>query len=780
MRDANGTRFQLLLGHENWVECGAFASSGGFGWDPDRFELTLRPEVFQFLTAPMDVPPRLEDRRGAARDRYGNWYWIDRLGQEILVNSSCSTATAHFWASDDADASSGSAFGRFHAADVAQREPRWQLSGLAVTDDHYLVVGVLDPAGIVIFDLHAGGPPRQLLWPSGVTFTPLDMAAAPGGGVWILDRDRDHGNARYWALDRQFNVIRQDQAQVTLAPEQPTLFQPEGSVRRLAARTFPLGIALGAAAPLAAGDPIAIESLPDGSVLILDRAPVEPPWNAEPFSIVYRYRFGTQTGPPVSLGAMRDLVAKEAREKFQLVAHDFAFVPELETTSGTFFDRLYVAAAGGNQAFAFQLTQTDDRLAISPRPDFVPMRLFGGKGIVRAGAQVFYDFADRWIPLVEQRRPRYDAVNTLITKHFDSREPDCVWHRLILEGSLPAGAGIDVRSRATNEESELEFAPWKTEPPPYRRGGGSEQPFAQCSSGNAFWELLLQNAVGRWIQLELTLRGDRRVTPRLRALRVYHPRFSYLNHYLPAAYREDRTSASFVDRFLANVEGLSTAIEDRIAGVETLFDIRSVPPETLEWLAGWLGVAMDASWNDAKLRLFLRHAMEFFQYRGTVRGLQVALELALAECADEKIFTEPRTARTVAIRIVEKFRTRPREGYAHLFSVMLPTARTLTELDRQRRVELARRVVALEKPAHTLFDVNFYWALFRVDEARLGEDTLIDMGGRAPDLMPPAVIGRSYLAESYVAPGPPQDAVDRQILGRDRLQAGRLQKEDAS
>ncbi len=75
----------------------------------------------------------------------------------------------------------------------------------------------------------------------------------------------------------------------------------------------------------------------------------------------------------------------------------------------------------------------------------------------------------------------------------------------------------------------------------------------------------------------------------------------------------------------------------------------------------------------------------------------------------------------------------------------------------------------LEKPPHTVFDVKFYWATFRVGEARLGADTFIESGSRAPQLIQPAVLGGAYLAESYLAPSHPQSVADRQILGREEL-----------
>jgi len=82
---------------------------------------------------------------------------------------------------------------------------------------------------------------------------------------------------------------------------------------------------------------------------------------------------------------------------------------------------------------------------------------------------------------------------------------------------------------------------------------------------------------------------------------------------------------------------------------------------------------------------------------------------------------------------------------AHRFRVLLPvSARTRIgqpdgdPLDPATRLRLARRIVELEKPAHTVFDVKFYWEAFRVGEARLGLDTLVDLG-------------RTYLGESFLA-----------------------------
>jgi hypothetical protein len=108
---------------------------------------------------------------------------------------------------------------------------------------------------------------------------------------------------------------------------------------------------------------------------------------------------------------------------------------------------------------------------------------------------------------------------------------------------------------------------------------------------------------------------------------------------------------------------------------------------------------------------------------------------------------------------------------AHRFSVMLPVPVKLSTDTpaQQRRLALAKAVLELEKPAHTVFDIRFYWSMFRVGEARLGDDTLIDLGSRAPALMGPMVLGEGHLAETFLSAAPGADAPSRLQIGRDRV-----------
>jgi hypothetical protein len=97
----------------------------------------------------------------------------------------------------------------------------------------------------------------------------------------------------------------------------------------------------------------------------------------------------------------------------------------------------------------------------------------------------------------------------------------------------------------------------------------------------------------------------------------------------------------------------------------------------------------------------------------------------------------------------------PTRRLAHRFTVLLPVSPGSVNQDHDARRALAERIVALQKPAHTVFTVRFYWSAFRVGEARLGSDTIVDLGSRAPALLADAVVGRSALGESTLAGDPP-------------------------
>ncbi|MEL4178318.1 phage tail protein [Roseateles sp. PN1] len=678
MKDANGSHFELLLGQADWGRCTHVDADDGVeralavGWATpagrDRLPLAfeaggigLAKRIKHFRAAASDTAPDPARRLGAAMDRYGSVYWIADGGARIEVLSGGSRSVSVFATATPAAEDRPRVRGGF--APLAPAVPlERRLRGLAITGEQYLVAGLLPapgrPGGLQVFDLVAGGPALELAWPAAWHFSPLDLAPRPCGGLAVLDREQ----GRVWLLDRRLGM----QAQFPVDQvEAPSAFAPDVPAPAATQPWFALTVdALGG------GDPVAIEVLADDSVLVMDAV------GSDGFALITLYVDGLMAAR-CSTAVVRDLIPEADRAGFTLRGFDCAMAPREKG------ERLLIAAADGNQCFAFDLwVGQSPSLLLDPVELFLPMRRFGGTGLVRRAA-TFADITvsqdsglmyasavgtqDAWLPLVAQSRPRYAPEAAFNTPALDGDVPDCPWHRLIIDASIPPGCTLSIESRAADSLAALPDQRWRREPAPTLRAEGPELPWlldaaprTDVAAGKGSWELLFQQARGRFLQLRLTLAGEELATPRLMALRAWNPRFSYLREYLPALYREDEASADFIERFLANFEGMFTALEDRIVSATALFDVRSAPDATLDWLASWLGLVLDPAVTPARKRLLIRFAVPLFAYRGTTQGLRLATELVLSQCVRPEDFALPARSQDqpYGIRIIERFLTR--------------------------------------------------------------------------------------------------------------------------
>lgn len=821
--DPNGTRFHLLRTRPEWLGAcreehpdGSPADSGQWehlSWDQAESAVTLRPELPLFRRRQGGQPLTLAERRGAAADRHGNRYWITADRRGIYRQPGGGGRPAVWWSATVAPVAAAPGF-----SPVSPPMEPPELQGLAITVRQFLVVGIA--GGLLLFDLPKGGPPQCLPLPADLAVRPWDLAAAADGGLWVLDRV----NRRAYALDGGFRFRAVGELQTDVAAVEPAAFQaadgstpvppPQPMVRHLG-----LDLAL-------AEDPVGIEALPDGGALILDDAP------AQACSRLFLYRAG---GFSAAL-PLAEPPPDDGSAPIQVRALAIAF--------DALASRLYAVDSWGRQAIAFDLS-LDSPNSLELRRDFLPLHEHGGRGLMvwREGrsARVFYDLAApgnadasvRWAALASlDEESRFERRGVLLSPVFDGKTRDCVWDSLFLDACLPPGSALAVSSRVHNNRELVETAPFRAEPGLYRRGLGAELPFFdpyadQADSPSDYagtFELLLQQAEGRYLQLRLEFQGNGTVSPEVRALRVYYPRYSYTEHYLPAVYRDDAESAAFLERFLSNARGIYNHIEAHIGEVGSLFDPRSAPPEALDWLAGWLGLTLDPLWGELhrqdlnppyvdRRRLLIRFAPRLFERRGTPEGIRFALHLLLDPCLEELIARLQAAAtvedaalrlalarygiryptpydsldeiedlfyryllaaeRPSQIRLVERYATRggrglaagdptaveqPDEG-AHRFSVLVPD-----DLAPERQA-MAERIIRLEKPAHTDFDLRSYVEGFRVGTVRLGLDTLL--GDSAA--FRPIELGRHTLADGYLAPAPPMDEQERIILNRDPL-----------
>ncbi|GHO87620.1 phage tail protein [Dictyobacter formicarum] len=767
-------------------------------WDHTSSSLRLAREVplFRQFSNETPQPLALNTRRGAAQDLAGNWYWIDQDESGIRCLPNGATASFQFWTSaehnEERIASNQATFMSCQPPQPASL----LLRSLAITAQRYLVVGNVTGHGLLIFDLQSGNPPFPLRWPDTTEFTPWDLAATPEGGVLVLDRDHQ----MYWILDEHFRLLAD-----AISPQMSS-FQAVDPGSRVA-YIAPLygGYALTGGPRV----PVSIEPGPHGHTLILD-ADI-----SLGYSVIYEYQGAEQ----VAMYSLQDAVVAQdpalgegIAARFSVLGHDFAYIESdvnMLSSGGQIRERgcdcqsaislsdirhiLYVADQGGKQAFAFVLDRTDTKLI--DQGDFLPLRSWNGKAIVASNGQVYYDFAERWVPIHTYTECHYAGLAILTTplhfatdtatsgEPFDSTIPGCTWHRLFLDAQIPQGTSIRVRARAADDPVLLLQAGWNQQPDPYLRSGGAELPYYDpwsdmqpVAERTGTWELLFQEIYGRYLQIELTLQGTGRSTPAIRALRAWYPRFSYLDHYMPAVYRENPVSASFLEHWLANFEGIYTNLEDKIEQAAVLFDPRTTPSDTLDWLAGWFDLVLDPLWSEQRRRFLVQHVDKLYRWRGTVPGVEIAVRLYLDERIDESLFDFAGPNRG-NVRIVEHFlardvgnlvasfseeRRQPSapltaevvQEYAHRFSLFLP--HNLHE----EQLALVRRIVALEKPAHTKFELEPYGDLFRIGKVRLGVDTYLGESLR----FTPLQLGSAYLGDNYLAIPSSFDLIERLVL----------------
>jgi phage tail-like protein len=102
---------------------------------------------------------------------------------------------------------------------------------------------------------------------------------------------------------------------------------------------------------------------------------------------------------------------------------------------------------------------------------------------------------------------------------------------------------------------------------------------------------------------------------------------AYLRGGLPAVYQD----SDFGMRFIGGLEELLDPIVAVLDALPAHFDPDHAPRDILSLIAGWLGVDLDESQDLRHQREMVRRSAELGRRRGTVSGLELALELAFPD-----------------------------------------------------------------------------------------------------------------------------------------------------
>jgi phage tail-like protein len=290
------------------------------------------------------------------------------------------------------------------------------------------------------------------------------------------------------------------------------------------------------------------------------------------------------------------------------------------------------------------------------------------------------------------------ATNPAGPAIIDSGTSQCVWHRMFLEAIVPPRCGAVIWLTASDNIADLvdPASPWYPHilgvadtsfiPAAMRPGTPTavwqsiptEVAFAATllhgepvENVQGLWMVLVQrankavrNLSGRYLGVRIQLNGDGRNSPQIAGMRVYGPRFSYVQKYLPEIYHEAKfppaadadggsTRRDFFERFVDLFESQFTRIEDRIANAYLLMRPESTPPSSLDWLGSWVGI-QPSNYPQHRRRARLEATPSLYQWRGTAKGVTEALDVA----------TDGACSRG-AIIVIEDFRLR------HIFATIL-------------------------------------------------------------------------------------------------------------
>lgn len=366
----------------------------------------------------------------------------------------------------------------------------------------------------------------------------------------------------------------------------------------------------------------------------------------------------------------------------------------------------------------------------------------------------------------------------LLTEPLDSGIPRCRWHRLRVEAEVPAGTRIAL-AVATSEEARpapqgANEADWAAFP------AGLPHPGDWQAIEPGQTDALIRGPAGRFLFLRLRLSGDGSATPRVRRIQIDFPRATSAD-LLPAVYRDEAGAGDFTERFLALFDASLGTVDATVSRFPALIDGAGGRAEVLPWVARFLAVTLDETWDTATRRRLLAAAPDLFRRRGTRPGLVRSIRLAW-DLAEDPVLTEhglerlwgavaeagrpgPADARLGQTRLYSRRAARltlgasplgrtkvmsfgdpsadPHAAGAFRFSVAVPPSAGID-------AGALARLVEGQKPAHTLAAIAPTGAAgFRIGGAiRLGIDTLI-----APPRPQPLGAGTSRLGRTTVLAG---------------------------
>jgi len=390
--------------------------------------------------------------------------------------------------------------------------------------------------------------------------------------------------------------------------------------------------------------------------------------------------------------------------------------------------------------------------------------------------------------------PRYEISGAYTSLTLDSGLSGCVWDRVEINASTPFGTRLSIATATSHfdlmpaEVDALSDDQWTFTPV-----SGHSKGYFECS---------VRSRPGRFLWLRLTFEGDGAATPTVSSATVRWPRQTSAQ-YLPAVFSEGPESADFFARFIEIFDRARAGALDPLERLPAYFDPLATPTaergehgaDFLDWLGGWIGLALDRNWTVERRRRLVAEAPTLFRIRGTVKGLKrhVALYTGTEPRVVEHFrlrrwlsLDEGRLGDTAALwgpEIVRRLQldayseigrfqlidggdplTDPFDAFAHRATLYVPAGDGFADAD----LAALEAIIEMAKPAHVEIDVRLMRPRFvigcdlvlgintvlgrhttpaRIDEAILGEEILLERPPRPFALNAGLRIGRDTILE---------------------------------
>jgi phage tail-like protein len=374
------------------------------------------------------------------------------------------------------------------------------------------------------------------------------------------------------------------------------------------------------------------------------------------------------------------------------------------------------------------------------------------------------------------------AAGELVTVALDSGGSGTQWDVIDLDCAIPMGSVLTVETFTSD-------APLDTATRAREACVWASTPLTRADRGRAV--VAVRSPPGRYLWLRLRLAGDGAVTPVLNGVTLAWPRMTSAR-YLPGTYSAEPVSGDFLARFLGMFDQLRSDMLAPIDDLPALFDPMATPAaeagasgdDFLDWLAGWIGLALDRNWSVERRRRLVRDAPALYRIRGTVEGLKrhVAVYTGIAP----RIVEHYRLRHWLALdetaldanaglwgpEIVRRLQldsysevgsfalvdggdplTDPVGAFAHRASLYIPVSDGFSPADEAALAD----VVEVARPAHVAVDIHLMRPRFVI-----GCDLLLGVNTIFGSPVSPARADESRLGEDIRLSGPPHGFTLRQ------------------